>query len=165
MIKSDDASQNVVTSLKQLGIVHEILACDPKFADTLQFCEKYGYLLKNSGNTIIVGTRRDPKQYAACVVQASRKLDVNRTVRRLMGVRRLSFASAEETKALTGMAIGGVTPFNLPRDISLYVDEELMQEPYVILGSGSRSSKIKVSPGVLRNISGAIVVPNLSKII
>ena len=165
MIKSDDASQNVVTSLKQLGIVHEILDCDPKFADTLQFCEKYGYPLKNSGNTIIVGTRRDPKQYAACVVQASRKLDVNRTVRRLMGVRRLSFASAEETKALTGMAIGGVTPFNLPRDISLYVDEELMQEPYVILGSGSRSSKIKISPGVLRNISGAIVVPNLSKII
>ena len=49
MIKSDDASQNVVTSLKQLGIVHEILDCDPKFADTLQFCEKYGYPLKNSG--------------------------------------------------------------------------------------------------------------------
>lgn len=164
MIKPDDASKGVITYLEGLGIAYEILKCDPKFADTLQFCNKYGYPLQNSGNTIIVGSRHEPKQYSACVVQASRKLDVNKTVRQLMKVRRLSFATAEETQAITGMAIGGVTPFNLPGDLPLYVDGELMKEPYVILGSGTRSSKVKISPDGLQTIPGAVVVPNLSKL-
>ncbi len=159
---AEDAAKKVVEALEALGIAYELLDCDPDFADTAAFCQRYGYPPENSGNTIIVGSRREPKQYSACVVQASRRLDVNKTVRRLMGVRRLSFATAEETQALTGMAIGGVTAFNLPEGLPLYIDGELMAAEYVILGSGSRSSKVKVSPGVLRALPGATVVPDLS---
>ena len=65
-----------------------------------------------------------------------------------MGVRRISFASPEETKELTGMALGGVTPLALPADLPLWIDREVMQTDYIILGGGSRSSKIKISPDV-----------------
>ena len=106
MVEAEDAAKKVVEALEALGVAYELLDCDPDFADTAAFCQRYGYPPENSGNTIIVGSRREPKQYSACVVRASRRLDVNKTVRRLMGVRRLSFATAEETQALTGMAIG-----------------------------------------------------------
>ncbi len=153
---------NVAAVLSELDIAHEVVPCDPDFADTAQFCEKYGFPIDNCGNTIIVASKREPVQYASCTVRGSDRLDVNKTVRKLMGVRRLSFAGAEQTAALTGMKIGGVTPFALPDGIPVYFDERLMELEYVILGSGDRSSKIKMSPELLHRLPNAVVVDGLS---
>ena len=79
-----------------------------------------------------------------------------------MGNARVSFANAEETAALTGMMIGGVTAFALPTDIPVYVDPGLMGCDYVILGGGSRSTKIKISPEVLTRIPGVEVKEGLT---
>jgi prolyl-tRNA editing enzyme YbaK/EbsC (Cys-tRNA(Pro) deacylase) len=79
-----------------------------------------------------------------------------------MGVSRLSFASAEETVSLTGMAVGGVTPFALPAELPLYVDDKLLSVDYLIVGSGSRSSKIRVAPQALGKLPMARFVPGLS---
>jgi prolyl-tRNA editing enzyme YbaK/EbsC (Cys-tRNA(Pro) deacylase) len=145
-----------------LGLPYEVVRIDPAYADTAQFCERYGFPMERSANTIIVGSKREPRQYAACVVKATTRLDVNHAVRKLMGVPRLSFATAEETVALTGMLIGGVTVFALPEGLPIYVDEGLMACPYVILGGGSRSTKIKISPEVFTRLPGARIIPGLA---
>ena len=152
----------VISSLVELEIPHEIIEIDPAFADTAAFCQEYGYSLEHSGNTIIVASKREPKQFAACIVRGSDRLDVNRTVRGLMGASKLSFASAEETQSVTGMKLGGVTPFALPAGIPVYADEKLLDLEYVVLGSGSRSSKISVPPEALRKLPGIRFVPGLS---
>ena len=140
----------------------EVIPCDPEFADTAAFCDKYGYPVEQSANTILVASRTEPKVFAACVVTADRKLDVNGTVRRLLGVRKLSFASAEDTTALTGMMIGGVTPFGLPDGMPIFIDATVMQHPWVIVGGGDRSSKLKLSPTELAALPGAEVIEGLS---
>jgi prolyl-tRNA editing enzyme YbaK/EbsC (Cys-tRNA(Pro) deacylase) len=154
--------EQVIRVLDGLRAPYEVVAIDPAYADTAQFCERYGYSPDDSGNTIIVASRKEPKQYAACVVKASRRLDVNHTVRKLMGVPRLSFATAEETMALTGMMIGGVTVFALPPELPIYVDDQLLACDRVILGSGSRSSKILIAPSVFTRLPNATIVPALS---
>ncbi len=159
---STDIESRVAATLGELGVSYELVPIDPAFADTADFCEKYGYPLETSGNTIVVASKRGQKTYCACVVQASARLDVNKTVKRLMGVSRASFASAEETMELTGMMIGGVTAFALPRDLPVYADPRLLSQPYVILGSGSRSSKIKIAPADLGKIPGAEFVDGLA---
>src|SRR5581483_7697122 len=113
MAEDTDAAigERVRGVLDALGVPYEIMTIDPAFADTAQFCEKYGIPLDQSANTIIVASKKEPKQYCACLVLATTRLDVNHGVRKLMNVSRVSFASAEETKALTGMLIGGVTVF------------------------------------------------------
>ena len=148
--------------LAGLGLPHELVRIDPAYADTAHFCERYGFPMEQSANTIIVGSKKEPRQYAACVVKATTRLDVNHAVRKLMGVSRLSFATAEETMALTGMMIGGVTIFALPEGLPIYVDEALMSCPYVILGGGSRSSKIKIAPEVFSRLAGARVIEGLA---
>src|SRR5260370_10914146 len=90
------------------------MPCDPDFADTAAVCERYGVSPDISANTIVVASRRGPQSYCACVVLATTRLDVNTTVRRLMGVPKASFAAAEETVEITGMMIGGGTPLGLP---------------------------------------------------
>ena len=163
MIETDEIEARVAASLKAAGVPYEVIECDPAAADTAVFCERYGYRLEDSGNTIVVVSKRGEKKYCACVVRGSDRLDVNKVVRKLMGVPRASFASAEEVIDLTGMMIGGVTPFALPDDLPVYVDRRVMDLDKVIVGSGSRSSKILVSPEALERLPNAQVVDGLSK--
>jgi prolyl-tRNA editing enzyme YbaK/EbsC (Cys-tRNA(Pro) deacylase) len=138
------------------------MACDPAFADTAAFCERYGIDPTDSANAILVASRREPKVYALCVVLATTRLDVNHAVADLLGVKKLSFASAEETAERTGMVIGGVTPFAIPDGIPLYVDARVLERPTVVVGGGSRSSKIRVDPEVFRRLPGCRVVEALA---
>jgi prolyl-tRNA editing enzyme YbaK/EbsC (Cys-tRNA(Pro) deacylase) len=162
---SDDAviEARVAQALEGLGAPWELMRIDPDFADTAAFCEKYGVALDHSGNTIIVASKKEPRKYCACLVLATTRLDVNHAVRRLMEVSRVSFATAEETRELTGMMIGGVTLLALPPEMPIYVDDRIMALDYVILGGGSRSSKIKIAPEALRRLPGVTVVPGLAQ--
>ena len=104
---------------------YELFACDPALADTAGFCDAYGFALEDAANTIVVAGKSDPPRYAACIVLATHRLDANHTIRDRLGTRRASFASAEETKALTGQEIGGVTAFGLPDGLPIWVDAEI----------------------------------------
>ena len=152
MRRAEDNEQQVKLTLEGMEVEYEWIEVDPDFADTAAFCEKYGFLMDHSGNTIIVASKRGEKKYSACIVLGTDRLDVNKKVRSLMEVSRLSFANAAETMNLTGMMIGGVTPFALPASLPVYVDAMIMDLDYVILGGGSRSGKIKVPPSALLNI-------------
>jgi prolyl-tRNA editing enzyme YbaK/EbsC (Cys-tRNA(Pro) deacylase) len=154
--------ETVTATLNGLGVPYEIHEIDPDFADTAAYCEKYGIPPEQSANTIIVASKKEPKQYCACVVLATTRLDVNHAVKKLMGVSKVSFASADETQALTGMMIGGVTLFALPPDLPIYVDDRVMACEWIIVGGGSRSAKIRVSPEVLPRLPGVTVVPGLA---
>ncbi|HEV7679441.1 MAG TPA: YbaK/EbsC family protein [Candidatus Dormibacteraeota bacterium] len=160
---TDAALESAVRSvLDALGAEYEWMPCDPDFADTAAFCERYGVSPDISANTIVVASRRGPQAYCACVVLATTRLDVNNTVRRMMGVPKASFASAEETVELTGMRIGGVTPYGLPDGMPLYVDAGVMERDEVVTGAGSRSAKVRLRPGVLQRLPNATVVQGLA---
>ncbi len=148
--------------LDRLGVPYELFPIDPAYADTAAFCDHYAVPLDHAANTILVASKKEPRRYAACVVKATTRLDVNHAVRRLMNVSRVSFASAAETVALTGMMLGGVTVFALPEGLPIYVDERVMALDWIILGSGSRSSKIRTSPEVFRCLPGATIVAGLA---
>jgi len=151
-----DPAAKVSDALASLAIDHEIIEIDPDFADTAQFCEKYGYPPERSANTLLIASKKGPEQYCVCVVLASTSLDVNKRVRRV------SFASAEQTKDVTGMMIGGVTPFGLPADIPIYVDDAIDGLDYVILGSGSRSTKIKMPGAQFAKVPNAEFISELA---
>src|SRR5215831_20376103 len=151
----------VIVALQKLDVPYELIDIDPRFADTAAFCEKYGYPVERSCNTIIVASKKEPKQFVACVVLAHTRLDVNKRVTKLMGVPKASFASAEEMMALTGMQVGGVTPFSLPPGMPLYIDDRIVGLDWIILGGGGRSLKIKTSPEIFRQL-GARAVSGLA---
>lgn len=161
---ADDPGARVRAALDVLGADYEVLDCDPELADTAAFCEHYGVAPERSANTILVaGKGRDgERSHVACVVLATTRLDVNGAVRRRLGVRKASFASADETRELTGMLIGGVTTFALPAALPLWIDAAVMDEPWVIVGGGDRSTKIRLAPEVLARVPNAEVVDDLA---
>jgi prolyl-tRNA editing enzyme YbaK/EbsC (Cys-tRNA(Pro) deacylase) len=159
MTTADDRSieASVLAALDATGAPYETVEIDPALADTAPFCERYGYPLETSGNCILVASKDDPPVLAACVALATTKLDVNKRVRKLLGVRKLSFAPAELTREVTGMEIGGVTPFALPNDLPLYLDARIRDLDRVVVGGGSRSLKLVVAPEALTAVGGRYV--------
>ena len=143
---------------------YDLFACDPALADTAAFCAAYGFALEDSANTIVVIGKSDPPVYAACVVLATHRLDVNRVVKQRLGTRKASFASPDETRALTGMAISGVTAFGLPDGLPLWVDGAVMERPRIVLGGGSRSWKVIAPPTILLTLPNVEVVEGLAAV-
>lgn len=140
----------------------EVVDCDPALADTAAFCEAYGYSPDDSANAIVVIGKADPPRYAMCLVLASTRLDVNRVVRRRLGTKKASFAGADATADLTGMAIGGVTPLAAPAGLPIWIDSAVMLRDRIVVGGGSRSCKVVGPPAMLRELSGAEVVDGLA---
>jgi len=153
---------SVRAALGRLGLEFEVMECDPALADTAAFVEAYGVPLDRSANTIVVGSKGAVPTYVACVLLATTSLDVNSVVRREMGVRKASFAAADPVRELTGMEIGGLTPFGLPDHLPVLVDARVMDPPWVVLGGGNRSSKLRVAPAALRSLPSARVVEGLA---
>jgi len=131
---------SVRDTLESLAIEHTTIECDPTLADTAAFCEHYGYTPEQSANALLVGSSKGEPTYACCIVLANCRLDVNKTVRKKLGIRRISFANPEITKQLTGMELGGVTPIGLPDQLPLWIDSRVMACEQIILGGGNRST-------------------------
>jgi len=153
----------VLDQLSELGLEYELVDCDPDLADTAAFCEAYGFSEEDSANAIVVLGKSEPPVFAMCLVLADSRLDVNKVVRKKLEARKASFASAEQTIELTGMQIGGVTPFGSTTPLRLWIDSRVMERDRLIIGGGSRDRKLLVPPETLAGHPGAEVVEGLAK--
>ena len=160
---SDFLNPIVQTALEKLAIEYTAVECDPDSADTAEFCAKYGYSLEQSANALLVGSTKGEPKFAACLVLANCRLDVNKTVRQKLEVRKLSFASPEDTRRITGMELGGVTPIALPADLPLWIDSRVLDCEQIIIGGGNRSSKLLLAPTELHKVPQAEFVEGLAK--
>ena len=149
-------------ALDRRGLAYEVMPCDPALADTAAFVEAYGVPPERSANTIVVASKGAEPTYAACVLLATTSLDVNNVVRRLMEVRKASFAGADPVRELTGMEIGGVTPFGLPYDLPILVDARVVEPDWIILGGGNRSSKLRLAPSALTALPSVRMIDGLA---
>lgn len=136
-----------------------VAAINPELADTAAFCEAYGSPPEHSANCVVVaGKRAGEVRYAAVLVLATDRADINGVVRRHLDVRKISFAPMEQAVELTGMEYGGITPVGLPEDWPVLVDERVLAAGEVVIGSGVRASKLVVAAADIAALPGAVVL-------
>jgi prolyl-tRNA editing enzyme YbaK/EbsC (Cys-tRNA(Pro) deacylase) len=137
---------------------------DPQVADTAAFCERYGVALAESANCVVVAGRRDGEtRFAACVVLATTRADVNGVVRRHLDVRKASFAATDVAVEETAMEYGGITPVGMPAHWPVFVDAAVAATPRVIVGSGLRRSKLTLPGDALTRLPGAVILEALGR--
>ncbi|MET0865784.1 MAG: YbaK/EbsC family protein [Nakamurella sp.] len=155
----------VVAALRLFSTSARVLVApiDPDLADTAAFCAAYDVALDASANCVVVsGKRAGEQRWAAAVVLATTRADVNGVVRRRMDVRKVSFAPMAEATSITGMEYGGITPFGLPAGWPILIDAAVARAGLVVVGSGIRSSKIVVDGAALGELPGADVIEGLA---
>ena len=149
----------VVAALAHTGAALFVAEIDPSLADTAAFCAAYGVGLDASANCVVVaGRRAETTTTAACLVLASDRADINKTVRKHLDVRKISFAAMDDAVARTGMEYGGITPVGLPADWPVLADAAVVRQPWLVIGSGLRRSKIAVSGADLARLPGVTVL-------
>jgi prolyl-tRNA editing enzyme YbaK/EbsC (Cys-tRNA(Pro) deacylase) len=137
---------------------------DPELADTAAFTEAYGVPAEASANCVVVAARRAGQTtLAACVVLATTRADVNGLVRRHLDARKASFAPQDVAVAESGMAYGGITPVGLPAGWPVLVDAAVAAADLVVVGSGTRGSKLAVPGALLAALPGAQVLDGLGQ--
>jgi prolyl-tRNA editing enzyme YbaK/EbsC (Cys-tRNA(Pro) deacylase) len=136
---------------------------DPSVSDTAAFCARYQMGPETAANCVIVeGKRGEERTYAACMILATTRLDVNKKVKELLGVKKVSFAQMETAVEKSGMEFGAITPVGLPADWPIFIDSRVAESAYVIIGSGIRKSKLAVPGAFLATLPNAKVVPDLA---
>jgi prolyl-tRNA editing enzyme YbaK/EbsC (Cys-tRNA(Pro) deacylase) len=136
---------------------------DPDVADTAAFCETYAVPMEDSANCVVIAGRRgEITRYAACVVLATTRADVNGVVRKRLDARKASFAPMEDAVTLSGMEFGGITPIGLPAAWPILIDSAVLAREVVVIGSGLRRSKIALPSAALTELAGAEVVEGLA---
>jgi prolyl-tRNA editing enzyme YbaK/EbsC (Cys-tRNA(Pro) deacylase) len=137
---------------------------DADLADTAAFTEAYGVPLEVSANCVVVAARRAGQtELAACLVPATARADVNGLVRRHLGARKVSFAPQDVAVAESGMAYGGITPLGLPPSWPVLVDPAVAAAEFVVIGSGTRGSKLAVPGTALAALPAAEVLEGLGR--
>lgn len=139
-------------------------AIDAELADTAEFCEHYGVELADSANCVVIaGKRGDTVTYAACVVLATTRADVNGTVRRRLTAKKASFAAMDDAVALSGMEYGGITPIGVPADWPVLIDRAVLDRGIVVIGSGLRRSKLALPSDALAELPTAEVIDEMAR--
>jgi prolyl-tRNA editing enzyme YbaK/EbsC (Cys-tRNA(Pro) deacylase) len=158
-------AEPVAAALADLPAADVLVApIDPDLADTAAFCAEYGVDPADSANCVIIAGRRgETTRYAACVVLATTRADVNGVVRKRLDARKASFAPMEDAVALTGMEFGGITPLGLPAPWPVLVDRAVLDRDVVVIGSGLRRSKLALAAYALEQLPSAEVVDGLAR--
>jgi prolyl-tRNA editing enzyme YbaK/EbsC (Cys-tRNA(Pro) deacylase) len=157
-------AEPVATALAAWGRTDVFAApIDPDVADTAAFCETYAVAMEDSANCVVIAGRRGGEtRYAACVVLATTRADVNGVVRKRLDARKASFAPMEDAVVLTGMEFGGITPIGLPQTWPVLIDAAVLKREVVVIGSGLRRSKIALPSAALAELPTAEVIDGLA---
>ncbi|NED11753.1 YbaK/EbsC family protein [Streptomyces sp. SID9124] len=136
---------------------------DPEIADTAAFVAHHGAdLLDHSANCVVLSGKRGAEvTLAACLVLSHSRVDVNGVARKHLGLRKARFASMDTAVGETGMEYGGITPVGLPAAWPLLIDSAVVDEEWVLIGSGSRRGKLILTGKALAALPGAVVLEGL----
>jgi prolyl-tRNA editing enzyme YbaK/EbsC (Cys-tRNA(Pro) deacylase) len=153
---------STILNNKEIGVAK----IDPKFSDTVAFCENYKIKLNQATNCVVLEAKRGEKKwFAVCVILGSTRADINGLARRTLDARRVSFASMEKAVEETGMEYGAITPVGLPNTWPILIDKAVVDSEYVVIGSGLRKSKLIISGTLLADLPNVKVLENLGQII
>lgn len=153
----------VAEQLLRFDVPFRVVAVAPEYGDVAGLYERYGFLPETIANTLLIAGRTEPVTFAACIVLATSRLDINKKAAALLGLKRgrATFATPEQVTRVTGMMVGGVTAFGLPPSLPVYIDDAVMLRDEILMGGGNLSSKVVMASDALRRLPNAEIVQGL----
>ncbi len=129
----------VSVALDALGIPHRIFTHPGPVHSLEQAAQERGQRPQQVVRSILF--RLGEGRYAMVLMAGARQVSWP-ALRRHFGQSRLTMANEEEVLAVTGYQVGAVSPFGLPAPIDVLVDDSVLAEEEVSIGSGARGTTI-----------------------
>ena len=130
-----DTLPPAAVALDRLGVAYRLFAHAGPVHSLEQAAAERGQRPQQVVRSIVFRLGRD--RFAMVLVAGPAQVDW-KTLRRHLGQSRLTMATADEVLAVTGYPIGAVGPFGLPQPLPIYIDDSVLAEAEISLGSGVR---------------------------
>jgi Cys-tRNA(Pro) deacylase len=153
MTPANDAQTPVGRALLARGIPFREFRHPGPVDSLVQAAEERGQRPEQVVRSILFRLAQD--EYLMVLVAGPRQIDW-KALRRAVGQSRLTMASADEVRAVTGYEIGAVSPFALPRPLRVLLDESVLREAEVSIGSGERGTTVILSSTDLTRALGDV---------
>lgn len=149
----DQAQTPVGRALAERGVPFREFRHPGPILSLEQAAEERGQRPEQVVRSILFRLAQD--DYLMVVVAGPRQIDW-KALRRYLGQSRLTMASADEVRRVTGYEIGAVSPFALPRPLRILLDEGVLRSDEVSIGSGVRNTTIILSTAALLRALGDV---------
>jgi len=101
-----------------------------------------------------------PEEFVMVLVAGRDQVDW-RKFRQLVGRSRVRMATEEEVLQVTGYRVGTVSPLGLKNQVRVMIDESVLREEEISLGSGVRQMAIIMKSADLRRVLGDAEIVSL----
>ena len=137
----------VATALDALGVTNRVYVHAGPVHSLQQAAEERGQRPEQVVRSILFRLGQD--RFAMVLVAGPAQV-AWKTLRQHLGQSRLTTATAEEVLSVTGYPIGAVSPFGLPQPLPIYIDESVLAEEEISIGSGVRGTTVILRSADLR---------------
>lgn len=145
----------VAAALDRLGIPYRLFTHAGAVESLEQAARERGQRPTQVVRSILFRLSQD--RFALVLVAGPAQVDWKR-LRQHLGQSRLTMASADEVLAITGYPIGAVGPLGLPQPLPIYIDDSVLAEAEISIGSGVRGTTVILSSeALLQALPGAEV--------
>jgi len=148
-----EVTKKALEFLDQKGIGYEKLEHSPVTTSS-EAAGARGSRLSQGAKAIIVKAN---DQFYHLIISASVPLDNNK-LRKVLGTRRVRFATTEELFQLTGCLPGAVPPFGNLFGLPVYMDNALLEEDIVYFNCGSHTVSLRMKRSDLESATDALIV-------
>jgi len=142
-----DNQPPVSLALDQLGIAHSVFHHSGQVNSLEQAAQERNQRLEQVVRSILF--RLSGNEYLMVLVAGPEQISW-KALRKHVGQSRLTMASEDEVLAVTGYRIGTVSPFGLPHPLRILIDESVLKEDEISIGSGMRGVAVIMKSADLR---------------
>jgi prolyl-tRNA editing enzyme YbaK/EbsC (Cys-tRNA(Pro) deacylase) len=144
--------ESVILNARELGLDVEVQRLDSSTRTVADAAAAVGCDPGEIAKSIVFVADGDP---VVCIASGAHRIDPSKLAEAL-DVAEVRQASAQEVRAATGFAIGGVPPFG--HGLPVVFDEELLRHDRVWAAAGDPHSLFCADPRKLADCTGAAVV-------
>lgn len=145
-------------ALEKLNIPHRVFQHEQPLLSFEQAAAERSQRPEQIVRSILFQIR--PEEFLMVLVAGRAQVDWKK-LRQFVGRSRVRMATDEEVLEITGYRVGTVSPFGLKQPIRILIDESVLREEEISIGSGARQMAIIMKSADLRKALGESEVVSL----
>lgn len=150
-----DDSTPVTRALAALNIPHRLFRHAGPVHSVEQAAQERGQKTEQVVRSIVFRLAQD----SFVMVLIAGTLQVSwPALRKYLGQARLTMASEDQVLAVTGYPVGAVSPFGLPTPMRILVDQSVLSQEQISIGSGERYATVILRTEDMRRALGPVEI-------
>ena len=150
---SKEPVKRVEIILKKFDITQKIIVLDTSARTAIEAASSLGCEVGAIVKSLLFKTENS---FTLCLVSGDKKASLNK-IKKLLNIKDISMAAADDVKNITGYTIGGVSPIGHLNKIDIFIDTSLERFTSLFAAAGHPNCVFKIDFNNLQKITNGSI--------